>query len=274
MHTLSNPLHSGSLSWLPLLHCCAPPCLLCSPSSLLVWLPRSVCLCCSSPCMLVLLGAPFAHPLLSHPPPPRARISRLHPTLTVPQAVGWSRPYCHPRGGHLPAHCVQPPPLWSSPAPHIGRGMGGLFADGSLGVCRIWWLLQCSHLMVPLCIVVCRIGARPTAVCGAALCPIALLRAFLPIWCSFFFCWRTHCCWGACRSLPPLVAVGWSHCDLGGTRGTGHFSNVSTCANWSVTGVCWGCSVVNVMRCCSCAFWAAEGLPASGLHSGLSTPRS
>ena len=29
---------------------------------------RPVCLCCS--CLLVLLGAPFAHPLLSHPPAP------------------------------------------------------------------------------------------------------------------------------------------------------------------------------------------------------------
>ena len=27
----------------------------------------------------------------------------------------------------------------------------------------------------------------------------------------------------ACRSLPPVAVVGWSHCDLGGTRGTGHF---------------------------------------------------
>ena len=43
-----------------------------------------------------------------------------------------------------------------------------MFADGSLGVRRIWWLLQCSHLMVPLCIVVCPVGARLTAVCGAA----------------------------------------------------------------------------------------------------------
>ena len=59
------------LFWLPLLPCYAPPpCLLCSPLSLLVWLPRSVCLCCSSPCLLVLLGAPVAHPLLSHPPAP------------------------------------------------------------------------------------------------------------------------------------------------------------------------------------------------------------
>ena len=27
-----------------------------------------------------------------------------------------------------------------------------MFADGSLGVRCIWWLLQCSHLMVPLCL--------------------------------------------------------------------------------------------------------------------------
>ena len=38
-----------------------------------------------------------------------------------------------------------------------------MFADGSLGVRRIWWLLQCSHLMVPLCIVVCPVGARLVA---------------------------------------------------------------------------------------------------------------
>ena len=55
-----------------------------------------------------------------------------------------------------------------------------MFADGSLGVRRIWWLLQCSHLMVPLCLVVCPVGARLT-VCGAALCPVVLLLAFLPV---------------------------------------------------------------------------------------------
>ena len=69
-----------------------------------------------------------------------------------------------------------------------------MFADGSLGVRPIWWLLQCSHLMVPLCIVVCPVGARLTAMCGAALCPVALLLAFLPISLSFFFCWHAHCC--------------------------------------------------------------------------------
>ena len=82
-----------------------------------------------------------------------------------------------------------------------------MFADGSLGVRRIWWLLQCSHLMVPLCIVVCPVGACLTAVCGAALCPVALLLVFLPILGSFFFCWHAHRCWcaasGVCDPPPP-----------------------------------------------------------------------
>ena len=97
-----------------------------------------------------------------------------------------------------------------------------MFVDGFLGVRRIWWLLQCSHLMVPLCIVVCLVGARLTAVCGVALCPIALLLGFLPISGSFFFCWHAHCCWCAapgggsmslsaspcgCQVVP--LAVGW-----------------------------------------------------------------
>ena len=58
MRTLCHPLHSGSLFplfQLPLPPRCAPPpCLLCLPLSLLVWLPRSVCLCCSSPCLVAL----------------------------------------------------------------------------------------------------------------------------------------------------------------------------------------------------------------------------
>ena len=72
-----------------------------------------------------------------------------------------------------------------------------MFADGSLGVRRIWWLLQCSHLMVPLCLVVYPVGARLTAVCGAALCPVVLLLAFLPVSGSFFFCRHAHCLWCA-----------------------------------------------------------------------------
>ena len=68
-----------------------------------------------------------------------------------------------------------------------------MFVDGSLGVRRIWWLLQCSHLMVPLCLVVCHVGARLTDMCGAALCPVVLLLVFFLVLGSFFFCWHAHC---------------------------------------------------------------------------------
>ena len=72
-----------------------------------------------------------------------------------------------------------------------------MFADGSLGVRRVWWLQQCSHLMVPLYLVVCPVGARLTAVCGADLCPVVLLLALLPVSGSFFFCSHAHCFWCA-----------------------------------------------------------------------------
>ena len=153
----------------------ASPALLC-PSSLsavlaLVPLPRSGCLCCSSPCLVVLLGAYVAHPLLSHPPAPPYK------DFTSPYNVD-----CPVRGWLFTA--LLPPP-WPgisrragrSPRPcgvrdHLVEGGGEVFADGSLGVRRIRWLLQCSHLMVPLCLVVCPVGARLIAVCGAALCPV------------------------------------------------------------------------------------------------------
>ena len=108
-----------------------------------------------------------------------------------------------------------------------GRG-GGVFADGSLAVRRIWWLLQCSHLMVPLCIVVCPVGARLTAVWGGPV-PSCFAACVPPNFGLFLFLAARSlllvCGAGAaaCRSLHPLVAVGWSHLQLGGTRGTGHF---------------------------------------------------
>ena len=125
-----------------------------------------------------------------------------------------------------------------------------MFAGGSLGVRHIWWLLQCSHLMVPLCLVVCLVGARLTAVCGAALCTVVLLLAFLPVSGSFFFCWHAHCFWCAapggvaCRSLHLIVAVGLSHSQLGGAKGTGHFCTCLqiyklTC-HWCLLGLFWG----------------------------------
>ena len=81
-------------------------------------LPLSVgapgCPCCAPPTV----------PPACAPPPPRTRVSHPHTTWTVPCAVGWSRPCCHPRGGHLPARGAQLPPLWSTWAPCRGRGGG------------------------------------------------------------------------------------------------------------------------------------------------------
>ena len=89
--------YSGCLSCLAV----PPPCLLCSPLSLLMGLPRSVCLCCSSPCLLVLLGAPVMHPLLSHPPAP------LYEGFTSPRDVD-----CPVHGWLVTALL---PPLWRAP---------------------------------------------------------------------------------------------------------------------------------------------------------------
>ena len=112
---------------------------------------------------------------------PRARLA-VHGPVATPVA-GTSR-----SAGRSPRPC--------GVRGHLVEG-GGVFADGSLGVRCIWWLLQCSHLMVPLCLVVCPVGARLPAVCRAALCPAVLLLAFLPVSGSFFFCWPAHCFWSA-----------------------------------------------------------------------------
>ena len=112
-----------------------------------------------------------------------------------------------------------------------------MFADGSLGVRRIWWLLQCSHLMVPLCIVVCPVGAHLTAVCGAALCPVALLLAFLPISGFLFLLARSLllvCGVGEGQHVTPCIPLGLSGCPtcswvVQGAPGT--FAHVSKSTN-------------------------------------------
>ena len=68
------------------------------------------------------------------------------------------------------------------------EGGGAVVADGPLRVHRIWWLLQCLLLVVPLHIALCLAGARLTTVFGAVLFLVALLRAFVLTLCFFFFC--------------------------------------------------------------------------------------
>ena len=90
------------------------------------------------------------------------------------------------------------------------------------------------------CVLLCVVLGLLSLPCGAALCRVALLLAFLPISGSFFFCWHAHRCWcagpggAACRSLHPLVAVGLSHLQLGGTRGTGQCVWLAPCWRWGV----------------------------------------
>ena len=171
----------------------ASPALLCSSSlsAVLALVPPGVAPAfCVSVLLLTLsfgaLGCPFRAPTPVPPTcPPRTRISISvrrglsraqlagHGPVATPVAGTFRRAGCSPRPCGVCGHLVEG---------------GGVFANGSLGMCRIWWLMPCLHLLVPLCIVVCPVGARLTIVCGAAQCPVALPLVFLPISCSFFFC--------------------------------------------------------------------------------------
>ena len=145
------------------------------------------------------------------------------------------------------------------------------FANGSLGVRRIWWLLPCLHLLVPLCIVVCPVGACLTVVCGG-LSPVALLLAFLQISGSFFCCWHAHRCWcaapgGGSMSLPASpCGCRLSHFQLGGTRGTGHFCTClqiyKLACHWCLLGLFWGnCDALLLLCILGC--WGAPRLRTS-----------
>ena len=162
----------------------ASPALLC-PSSLfavLALVPPGVApaFCVSVLLLPLSVGAPGC-PCCAPPPVPpacppvrgfhisvrrglsRARLAGHSPVATpvsgTSRRVGRSSRSCGVRG-----HLVE------------GGGGGGVFADGSLGVRHIWWLLQRSHLMVPLCIVVCPVGAGLTACVGR---PCAQLLCYL-----------------------------------------------------------------------------------------------
>ena len=62
----------------------------------------------------------------------------------------------------------------------------------------------------------------------------------------------------ACRSLPPIVAAGLSHLQLGGTRGTEHFCTClqiykMTC-HWCLLGLFWGeCGVLSLFCILGCS---------------------
>ena len=215
-----------------------------------------MCLCGSSPCLLALRGAPVAHPLLSHPPAPPVRgfhisirrgLSRARLAGHGPVAAGCSSRPCGVRG-HL-----------------VEGGGGGVFADGSLGIRRIWWLLQRSHLMVPLCVPLGLVSLPCVGrLCAQLLCCLRSSQ-FQAL---SFSSWHAHCCSCAApggQHVAPCIPLWLSGCPTCGwvvLGAPGAFAHVSKSTNRPVTGVCGGCSGVNVVHCCSFAFWAAEGLRA------------
>ena len=102
----------------------------------------------------------------------------------------------------------------------------------------------------PLVHCLCPVGACLTAVCGGGLVP-SCFASGVPPNLVLFFLPPAHspllvCGAGgaACRSLPPVVAVGWSHCDMGGTRGTEHFYTcLQICklaCHWCLLGLFFG----------------------------------
>ena len=172
------------------------------------------------------LGCPCRAPPSVPPacPPPRTRVSNLRTTWTVPCAVGWSRPCCHPRGGHLPARGAQFPPLWSTWAPCRGRGGVGLLM--ALSACAAFGGCCSARTSWFPCVLLCVLLGLVSLPCVGRLCAQLLCRSqfralsFLLARSLLLVCGAGG---GACHSLHPLVAVGLSHLQLGGTRGTGHF---------------------------------------------------
>ena len=224
----------------------ASPAWLCpsSLSAVLALVPRGVAPAfCVSVLLLPLsvgaLGCPFRAPGISH----------FCTTWTVPCAVGWSQPCFHPRGGHLPARgalveyvrtlereggrCLL---MARSRAPHLVVA-AVLAPHGSLVYCCVsYW--GSSH---------CCVWGGSVPSCFAACVP-PNFGLFLLLLARFALLVR-GVRGAACRSLPPIVAVGLSHFQLGGTGGTGHFCTCLqiyklTC-HWCVLGLFWGeCDVL------------------------------
>ena len=205
----------------------ASPASLC-PSSLSAVLARVPPGVAPAFCVSVLLlprsvGAPEC-PFRAPPPVPPAcpPVRGFH--ISVRRGLSRARlagqwPCCH-----LPARGAQPPPLWSTRAPCRGRRgclLTARSACAAFGGCR----RACTSWFP--CVFLCVLLGLVSLPCVGRLCNQLLV--FLPISGSSFFCWHAHRCWcaapggAACRSLPPIVAVGLSHFQLGGTRGTGHF---------------------------------------------------
>ena len=197
--------------------------------------------------------------------PPCTRISHLRTTWTVPCAVGCSRPCCHPRGGHLPLRGAAPALVEYVGTLQREEGRCLLMARSACaafgGCCSAhnsWF--PCVLLCVLLGLVSLPCVGRP---CAQLFCCLrsSQFRAL-----SFSAGMLTPS--GVRRRggwhVAPCIPLWLSGCPtrswvVPGAPGT--FAHVSKPANRPVTGVCWGCSGENGLRCCSFAFWAVEGLP-------------
>ena len=95
----------------------------------------------------------------------------------------------------------------------------------------IRWLLRCSHLVFP-CAVLCvllglvsspRVGRPCSQLLGCV--RSSQFGALFSFSAGALNAAGVRCQGRGvvCRSVSPLVAVGLSHCPLGGTRGTRHF---------------------------------------------------
>ena len=187
------------------------------------------------PCLLALLGAPVAHPLLSHPP--------------ASQYEGFTSPYdvdCPVRGWVVTA--LLPPP-WRAPpgargaAPALVEYVGTLYREGrgclpmARSVCAAFGGCCSARTSWFPCVLLCVLLGLVSLPCvGQPYAQLLFLLARSPL----LVCGTGG---AACRSLHPLVAVGLSHLQLGGTRGTGHFCTCLqiyklTC-HWCLLGFVW-----------------------------------
>ena len=234
----------------------ASPALLCSSSlfAVLALVPPGVAPAfCVSVLLLPLSVGALGCPCRAPPPVPPAcpPVRGFHISIRRGLSRAWLAghgPVATPVAG-TSRRAGRSSPLWSTWAPCRGRGGGGLLmalsACAAFGGCcsaRPSWF-PCVLLCVLLGLVSQPFVGRP---CAQLLCCLhsSQFRALSFSAGTLIAAGVRRRGGAACRSLYPLVAVGLSHLQLGGTRGTGHFCTCLqiyklTC-HWCLLGLFWG----------------------------------
>ena len=101
----------------------------------------------------------------------------------------------------------------------------------------------------------CRVWGGPVPSCFATSVPPNLVLLLLLLAHSPLLVCPTG--GAACRSVPPAVAVKWSHCDVGGTRGTKHLCTCLqicklTCHSCLLELLCSECDALLLLRILGC----------------------